>query len=112
MFNIHVLIDDAKCFQTVRDMRWPDGDCCTQCNSKTVICFGKDDTQKERQRYQCHACNKRFDDLTGTVFAGHHQPLRTWGGVDCHLSDARCKFAGWTSNDNDSVDDGFHRFHV
>lgn len=78
MFNIHVLIDDAKCFQTVRDMRWPDGVCCPQCNSKTVICFGKDDTQKERQRYQCHACNKRFDDLTGTVFAGHHQPLRTW----------------------------------
>ena len=61
MFNIHVLIDDAKCFQTVRDMRWPDGVCCPRCNSKTVICFGKDDTQKERQRYQCHACNKRFD---------------------------------------------------
>jgi len=78
MFNIHVLIDDAKCFQTVRDMRWPDGVCCPRCNSKTVICFGKDDTQKERQRYQCHACSKRFDDLTGTVFAGHHQPLRTW----------------------------------
>ena len=21
---------------------------------------------------------KRFDDLTGTIFAGHHQPLRVW----------------------------------
>src|SRR5262249_49704572 len=31
-----------------------------------------------RQRYHCHGCRKRFDDLTGTIFAGHHQPLRVW----------------------------------
>ena len=24
------------------------------------------------------ACQQKFDDLTGTVFAGHHQPLRVW----------------------------------
>jgi hypothetical protein len=23
-------------------------------------------------------CNRSFDDLTGTVFAGHHQPLSVW----------------------------------
>jgi hypothetical protein len=23
-------------------------------------------------------CRQRFDDLTGTIFAGHHQPLRAW----------------------------------
>ena len=28
--------------------------------------------------YLCHGCRKRFDDLTGTIFAGHHEPLRTW----------------------------------
>jgi hypothetical protein len=28
--------------------------------------------------YTCHGCRRRFDDLTGTIFAGHHQPLRTW----------------------------------
>ena len=22
--------------------------------------------------------NKRFDDLTDTIFAGHHQPLKVW----------------------------------
>ena len=76
MFNIHVLIDDAKCFQTVRDMRWPDGVCCPQCNSKTVICFGKDDTQKERQRYQCHACSKRFDDGSYWIPGWSRIPLR------------------------------------
>jgi len=24
------------------------------------------------------ACSSRSDDLTGTVLAGHHQPLRVW----------------------------------
>ena len=23
-------------------------------------------------------CRQRFDDLTDTIFAGHHRPLRTW----------------------------------
>ena len=27
---------------------------------------------------RCTACGSRFDDLTGTVLAGHHQPLRVW----------------------------------
>jgi transposase-like protein len=31
-----------------------------------------------QQRYECKDCNKRFDDLTSTVFAGHHQPLKIW----------------------------------
>ena len=31
-----------------------------------------------RQRYECKACGKRFDDLTDTIFAGHHQPLKVW----------------------------------
>lgn len=37
-----------------------------------------DDTAPDRQRYECHACHKRFDDLTDTIFAGHHQPLKVW----------------------------------
>jgi transposase-like protein len=28
--------------------------------------------------YKCHSCSQRFDDLSGTLFAGHHQPLRVW----------------------------------
>ena len=23
-------------------------------------------------------CSAQFDNLTGTIFAGHHQPLRVW----------------------------------
>ena len=37
-----------------------------------------DETQKERQRYRCTDCECEFDDLTETIFAGHHQPLRVW----------------------------------
>jgi len=39
---------------------------------------GRDDTQRHRQRYRCTVCSTRFDDLTGTILAGHHQPLRVW----------------------------------
>ena len=34
--------------------------------------------QPHCQHYRCKACASRFDDLTGTVLAGHHQPLRIW----------------------------------
>jgi transposase-like protein len=78
MVNIRDLIDDAKCFQTIRDMRWPDVVACPHCSSQAVIKDGRDDTQSHRQRYLCHECHKRFDDLTGTIFAGHHEPLRVW----------------------------------
>lgn len=72
------LIDEAMCFRTVRDLRWPDGVKCPRCQSNAVSKRGFDDTQKQRQRYHCSACDRDFDDLTGTVFAGHHQPLQVW----------------------------------
>ena len=78
MINIQALIDDAKCFETVRALRWPDGVRCPGCGGAEVTKDGHDETQPERQRYLCHDCRSRFDDLTGTIFAGHHQPLRVW----------------------------------
>ena len=78
VLNIQNLIDDGKCFETVREPRWSGGVTCPDCGSRNVTKQGHDDTQPQRQRYQCQACRKRFDDLTGTIFAGHHQPLRTW----------------------------------
>ena len=78
MLNIQNLIDDAKCFETVRELRWGDGILCPHCSSDLIIKRGFDETQPHRQRYRCQGCNRCFDDLTGTVFAGHHQPLRTW----------------------------------
>ena len=57
--NITKLIDEVQCYQTVRELRWPDGIVCPSCESKEVIKRG-------------------FDDLTDTIFAGHHQPLKVW----------------------------------
>ena len=76
--NLSRLIDDAKCYATVRQLRWQGGVCCPKCRSAQVIQRGKDDTEVHRQRYQCKTCNAHFDDLTDTIFAGHHQPLRVW----------------------------------
>jgi transposase-like protein len=80
--NLTHLMDDAKCYETVRQMRWRAGVCCPKCSSPSVIKRGKDETQPERQRYQCKNCGAHFDDLiddlTDTIFAGHHQPLRMW----------------------------------
>ncbi len=78
MVNIQALIDDAKCYDTVRSLRWPDGVRCPACHAVEVIRKGRDDSQPERRRYECRSCGRRFDDLTGTIFAGHHQPLRAW----------------------------------
>src|SRR3954452_21529490 len=78
MVNIQDLIDNAKCYETVRAMRWPDGVTCPHCASHSVIKNGRDDTQPHRQRYECRSCRRCFDDLTGTIFADHRQPLRTW----------------------------------
>ena len=76
--NITNLIDDGQCYQTVRELRWPDGVKCPSCQSTQVIKRGFDDTEPARQRYECHDCDTRFDDLTDTIFAGYHQPLKVW----------------------------------
>src|SRR6186713_190065 len=78
LVNLSALIEDAKCFALVRQHRWPEGVHCPACGSGTVVRDGFDETQAHRQRYRCKACTGRFDDLTGTVLAGHHQPLRVW----------------------------------
>lgn len=78
MFNIQDLIDDAKCFATVRELRWPERVKCSHCGSSHIIKRGFHNNQTHRQRYRCNACQAEFDDLTDTVFEGHHQPLKVW----------------------------------
>ena len=36
MVNIQALIDDAKCFETIRGMHWPDGVRCPRCDGAEV----------------------------------------------------------------------------
>ena len=57
--NITSLIDDVQCYQTVRELRWPDGLACPSCQSKHVIKRGFDDTEPARQRSACTDCRNR-----------------------------------------------------
>jgi transposase-like protein len=78
LVNLSSLIDDARCFELVRQHRWPEGVRCPRCEGASVARHGRDEVQPHRQRYRCVGCGARFDDLTGTALAGHHQPLRVW----------------------------------
>ncbi len=78
MFKIQNLIDDAKCYETVRNLRWPDGVRCPRCLDANVVKRGFDESHPKRRKYSCHNCGRRFDDLSDTVFSGRHQPLKIW----------------------------------
>ncbi len=70
--SIQRLIDDAKCYEMVRELRWPDdGVTCPHCGGLEIVKNGHDTTQRCRQRYCCSTCRKSFDDLTDTEL--HHE---------------------------------------
>lgn len=76
--QIYHLIDGQKCYEEVRRIRWPNGVHCPHCDAKLISKRGFHTHQAHRQRYRCQACGKQFDDLSGTIFEGHHLPLKTW----------------------------------
>src|SRR4051812_21632170 len=78
LIKLTTLLDEAKCYEVIRQLRWPDGVVCLHCRGTAVVRNGHDDRERSRQRYLCKTCQYRFDDLTGTVLAGHHQPVSTW----------------------------------
>ena len=53
LVNLSSLIDDAKCYELVRQHRWPEGVRCPACDSAAVTRHGRDDTEPHRQRYRC-----------------------------------------------------------
>lgn len=78
LIHIQNLVDDAKCYEVVRQLRWPEGVRCPACGSARVTKRGFHTQQTDRQRYECQACQRQFDDLTETILEGHHQPLKVW----------------------------------
>jgi transposase len=78
MIPIPSLIDDAKCFEPVRAVRWPNGGCGPRGERVASTQQGRDAAQPERQRYLCQSCERRFDALTDPLLAGPPQPLRVW----------------------------------
>lgn len=72
------LFDKEKCYVKLREARWPNGVTCPCCNGSCCIKRGKHSHHSSRQCYFCKRCFFRFDDLTGTVFAGRHQSIDVW----------------------------------
>lgn len=78
LLRIQDIVDDRLCYEKVRELRWSEGVRCPHCQSKDHKRHGHHNSCEHRYRYQCKSCQKYFDDLTNTVFQGHHQPLKVW----------------------------------
>ena len=79
LIKLTTLLDEAKCYEVIPSA--PAGRTVLSAFTavtRGVVRNGHDDRERHRQRYLCKACKYRFDDLTGTVLAGHHQPVSTW----------------------------------
>lgn len=76
--TIRKLISEENCYETLRQLRWPEGVRCPFCGSVEVNRRGYDDVHRSCRRDQCKGGGRRFDDLSETVLAGHHQPLSGW----------------------------------
>jgi transposase-like protein len=57
LVNLSSLIDEAKCYELVRQHRWLEGVHCNHCDSASVARHGHGDTQQ--QRYRCRHCQCR-----------------------------------------------------
>lgn len=71
-------MDEAKCYEMLREVRWKEGVKCPHCESDAVIKNGHDEVHLHRQRYYCQTCERNFDDLTDTVFSGSNKSLKVW----------------------------------
>ena len=75
MLNILNLIDDARCFETVRAMRWPQGVTCPTATLPKSRNRGT--TNPSRNDKSMSAPSVGSSSTTSPIFAGHHQPLRS-----------------------------------
>lgn len=72
--TIKKIVSDQECYETIRELRWAEGIHCVTCGSEKVNSHGG----TLKKRYLCKSCGKSFDDLTGTIFSGSKEPLKTW----------------------------------
>ena len=63
--------EDA-CRDYLCELRWPEGNQCPRCESKSVS------TKKARDQYDCNSCRYQFSVTSGTIFHDSHLPLWKW----------------------------------
>lgn len=80
------LPDNEECLQAVR-RRWPDEVICPHCESTATRKKGT--TSKNAQRYKCRDCARTFNDLTGTIFAGHRLSLPEMFYIVRHMDELK-----------------------
>lgn len=78
LVRIQEIVDDRLCYQKVRELRWAEGVKCPRCGSYAHRRHGHHNSSENRLRYQCKDCQRYYDDLSQTIFEGHHQPLKVW----------------------------------
>src|SRR6266446_901269 len=82
------------CNDFIESIRWPDGVTCTECGSKTVTKYQKNEGKRTRLNpttgerevkpvparilYFCVACKAQFSATTGTIFSDTHLDLEKW----------------------------------
>lgn len=72
-------MDEKACFTLLRSVRWAEGVACPSCNATNVVKDGKStEAHEDCQKYKCNSCEKKFDDLTDTIFSNSKLPLKTW----------------------------------
>ena len=71
------LHDEAKAYELVESVLWPDGPVCPHCGvvDRASSMKGK---STRIGAYKCYACRKKFTVKIGTIFEDSHIPMRTW----------------------------------
>jgi len=77
-----VVSDEAKAFELVERMRWPDGPYCPHCGAvdRIYVLTGVKD-KKGRERHglkKCGHCRKQFTVRVGSIFEDSPIPLGKW----------------------------------
>jgi len=74
---------EALCAQRLRGARWPEQVKCPHCHSKEVTDIRP--YMDVFQRYLCLACDRTFNDKTGTIFENSKVSLSAWVEVAYYL---------------------------
>jgi transposase-like protein len=71
------LYDEAKAYDLVESVLWPDGPVCPHCGSLDHASPMKGKSTRIGA-YKCYACRKKFTVKIGTIFEDSHIPMRFW----------------------------------